>query len=721
MAEPPNIRMSESTSTSGGRLPFGKLLRQFRIAKGLSQEALAERARISLDTVGALERGRRQAPHRETLTLISEGLALTPDEHTRLEAAATASSRIGHPRINQVERIAGTTGDAAAPAERQHNVPYAVNSFHGRHRELSELTTLIRSRRLVTLHGVGGVGKTRLAIEAARAQLEWDEFRDGLWFVDLGVVSDPDAVIASVAHVLGVREVPNEPLLEAIVDTLRDERLLLILDNCEHVLEPAARIAQRLVQACPAVRVLVTSREALEIDGELVYHVEALALPSAGAHRAERAASLDELRESAAVQLFLDRAHDADPHFFLAAAARDPGVVAEICERLDGLPLTLELAAARVRDLTLPEIRDALDSRFSLLAHGRRTAQHRHRTLRAMLEWSYGLLNEGEQRIFRRLGVFAGSWTVEAAVAVCGAAPEVARDGVATLVSKSLVAVVHGAGSAQRYRLLDSLRAFARALAVESAQDSDIARLHAEYYRDRAQAAEAAWRTEPAIDPSAAFGALIADIADVRAALDWSLADRNDVVLGAELTSVLADAWVECGLDAEGLRLLDASRAALGLGSGPPRAPSLRIRGPALEPNAGAVETGPGSPHAAPDWLESFASERTYLAGDVIFRAGEEARELLYVVSGTVALEEIGLEVGAHELLGEIAFFSAQNRRSASALCRTDVVVRSIGQDALVDLYEGEPSFRLSLIAVFTRRLLQDLESMRDRKGGSRT
>jgi predicted ATPase len=240
---------------------------------------------------------------------------------------------------------------------------------------------------------------------------------------------------------------------------LRDQQLLLILDSCEHVLEPAARIAQRLAQACASVRVLVTSREALEIDGELVYHVDPLALPPAGLRRVEPPRSLDELRESPAVRLFLDRANDADPHFFLAAAAKDPEAVAEICERLDGLPLTLELAAARVRDLTLREICGALDSRFSLLAHGRRTAQRRHRTLRAMLDWSYTLLSEGEQRVFRRLGVFAGSWTMDAAVAVCGEGPEVTRDGVATLVSKSLVSVVHGVAGPRRYRLLESLRA----------------------------------------------------------------------------------------------------------------------------------------------------------------------------------------------------------------------------------------------------------------------
>jgi predicted ATPase/DNA-binding XRE family transcriptional regulator len=704
--------------TSGGRLPFGKLLREFRIAKGLSQEALAERARISLDTVGALERGRRSAPHRDTLALIAEGLGLGPEERAQLEAAASASSRVGHPRVNQIESAARPPDAASEQPAPAHNIPYSVNSFFGRDRELGELKELIRSRRLVTVHGVVGVGKTRLVVELARALVNWAEFRDGIWFVDLGVVADPAAVVAGVAHALGVREVPNEPLLEAIVDTLRDERLLLVLDGCEHVLEPAALVAQRLTQSCPAVRIVATSSEALEIDGELVYHVEALQLPHAA--RGTEHPSLAELRTSAAVQLFLDRAHDADPHFFLAAAERYPEAVVEICERLDGLPLPLELAAARVRDLTLPEIRDALDSRFNLLARGKRTARQRHRTLRAMLDWSYGLLSEADQRIFRRLGVFTGSWTLDAALAVCGVEPEHTRHGVATLVSKSLATVVHGGGAERRYRLLESVREFARTLAAEQAHDADAARLHAEYYRDRAHAAAAAWRTEPADVARRAFEGLIADIADVRAALDWSVAERHDVVLGAELTSVLADVWAECGLDAEGLRRLNASRTALGLESGPPRLPSLSIREAALEPMAAAVEGDIASSRAAPAWLEAFTLERTYRAGEVIFSAGDDAHELLYIVCGTVALEEIGVELGAHELLGEIAFFSAKNRRTASAVCKTGVTVRAIGQEALVDLYESEPSFRSSLVSVFTQRLLQDLEIMRDREGGAR-
>jgi len=686
-------------------------LRQFRIAAGLSQEALAERARISLDTVGALERGRRQAPHRDTLELICEGLGLGATERADLAAAADASRRVGRPRINETG-VADAMRVALPEPEAHHNLPYSVNSFRGREHDLGELTMLVRSRRLVTLHGAGGVGKTRLAIEAARAHLALDEPHDGAWFVDLGEITDPAAVTTVVAHTLGIRELPDEPVLETIVAALRDKRLLLVLDSCEHVVESSARLAERVTQACAFVRVIATSREALEIDGEVVYEVEPLALPARA--RSDRAGvrSLDELSASPAIELFLDRASDADPHFFQASAENDPEAVAQICERLDGLPLTLELAAARVRDLTLRDICAALDSRFELLVHGKRTAQPRHRTLRALLEWSYALLNENEQRIFRRLGVFAGSWTIDAAAAVCGDDAEVVRDAVALLVSKSLVTVVHSAQESRRFRLLESLRAFARTLLSERGEEADAARLHAEHYRDRALRVAAAAHDEAR---SAALDSVVADLPDMRAALEWSIGQRHDVVRGAELTTVLADAWAESGMDAEGLRLLDAATAALVPEVGPRPGPSLRIRDVAEADTASASERGV---EVAPPWLRSFSEERTYRTGDVIFRAGDDARELLYIVSGNVRLEEIGLEVGARELLGEIAFFSARNRRTASARCISDVVVRSIGRDALLELYDTEPPFREYLIAVFTRRLLADLENVRrDRPG----
>jgi predicted ATPase/DNA-binding XRE family transcriptional regulator len=687
--------------TSDARLPFGTLLRQLRIEAGLSQEALAERARISLDTVGALERGRRQAPHRETLSLICEGLGLGPEQHDRLELAAAASRKIGRPRLNAAERGAVPGVAVAEPhLEAHHNLPYAVNSFHGRERELAELAASLQSRRVVTLHGPGGVGKTRLAIEAARVQLESEKFADGAWFVDLATVSDPNAVTIAIAHALDVREIPDEPLADTLVAALHDRHVLLVLDNCEHVLEAAAQIVHRLAQACPGLRVLVTSREPLEIEGELVYRVEPLGLPAENSVRERPPRSLAELRASPAVNLFLDRAHDADPHFFMTSAANDPEAIVTICQRLDGLPLTLELAAARVRDLTLAEICEGLDNRFGLLARGKRSAQPRHRTLRAMVEWSYALLSDDQQRIFRRLGAFAGNWTLEAAAAVSGEPAATVRDAVATLVSKSLVGIVHGHGGPQRYRLLESLRAFARALEIERGEDAATSRAHAEYFRDRARSA--------AREPSGAFDALLVDIADVRAALEWSVGARNDVVLGADLTSVLADAWAERGLDAEGLRLLGAARVALKERTAP-GTPSLRVRD--VPPEPAGRETA-----EAPAWLAAFGPERSYAAGDVIFHAGEDAAELFYVVSGTIAVEEIGLELGPHDVLGEIAFFSARHRRTATAVCRTPVVVRSLGQEALLELYDHEPSFRRSIIAVLTRRLLQDLETGRARK-----
>ena len=569
----------------------------------------------------------------------------------------------------------------------------------------------MRTRRLVTLHGVGGVGKSRLAIEAARARLRDREEPDGAWFVNLAPVGDPALVAATVAHSLDIRETPDEPAIEAVVETLRDRHLLLVLDCCEHVLEAAARLATRILQECPSVRLLATSREPLEIDGELVYELEPLGLPQTSGHT-KHARTLDDLRASPAIQLFLDRAEDADPHFFRSAAESDPEAVAEICGRLDGLPLALELAAARVRDLTLREMCEALDKRFGLLAHGKRTAEPQHRTLRAMLEWSYGFLGENEQRVFRRLGAFAGTWTINAAAAVCGEPVDAVRDVVATLVTKSLVTVVHGEERPRRYRLLESLRAFARALSDER-EAADAARLHAEYYRSRAHAAGEAWHGHPALHRDDTLDALLDDIAELRAALDWAVTERHDVVLGAELTSVLADAWTRCGLDAEGLRLLGAAHAALGASE------RRRRESQRLTPIVGPVGPSSEADQAAePAWLSAFGQERAYGADEVLFHAGDEAEELLYVASGTVWLEEIGTAIEPRELLGEIAFFSEMSRRTVTARAKTDVVVRAIGRDALLELYDTDPAFRVALVRVFTRRLLEDLESVRDRTGG---
>jgi transcriptional regulator with XRE-family HTH domain len=355
-------------------VPFGALLRGLRLAAGLSQEALAERARLSIDAISALERGTRKAPQRETLRLLGDGLNLSPGDRTRFEAAAAAARPPGQPRM-RVES-AKPNAPAKLPLREirvapRHNVPHAVSSFHGRERELAELGELLRRRRLITLCGPGGVGKTRLALEAAHAALNESPaaFPDGVWFVDLAPLSDPALIAAGVARVLGVRESAGNQLADTLVEALRGKRLLLVLDNCEHLTDASAELAERLLQGCAGLTLLATSREALEIDGELFYRVDPLPLPAPSA-----LPSLDDLRSSPAVRLFLDRAGDADPQDFAAAADDDPLTIARLCIRLDGIPLALELAAPRVRGSSLRELLAGLDARFqfSVAAGARR-------------------------------------------------------------------------------------------------------------------------------------------------------------------------------------------------------------------------------------------------------------------------------------------------------------------------------------------------------------
>lgn len=693
------------------RPPFGSLLRQFRLAAGLSQEFLAERARVSVDTIGALERGARKAPQRETLTLLSDGLGLTPAEHVGFEAAAAASRTVGRPRLG------------VAP----NNLFIPRSSFHGRERELAELGKLLQGRHLITLHGAGGAGKSRLAVEVARNQLGSGVFSDGIWFVELASVGDPLLVPAAVARVLAVAEDGQEPPLEALVAALRNRRLLIVLDNCDHLLGACALIAGHLSEVCPDVTVLATSREALELDAELLYQVLPLALP------VKSVEELDELRRSPAVRLFLDRAEDADPHMFKAAAARNPAAVAQICIRLDGLPLALELAAARSRDLSLHEIVRGLDARFTLLTRGKRTALPHHQTLRALLDWSYDQLVPLEKRLFQRLGSFAGNWTIESAIAICGfdELAGVLREHVASLVSKSLVTVVHEDDAPARYQLLESIRTYARMLLAESGETDTIAERHARHLRDRALAAEALWRSGLVLTANDAFEPLLKDLDDMRAALDWAIGDRKDLELGAELTGVLAEVWAECGFLNEGLRRMEAAEAALGENAAPQLTVPLRFAtarvltrlqlpgaaDAAVEAAIPVRSDSSGSP--ASSWRTAFRSRRTYRAGDIIFKRHDDASELFYIASGTVSLVEIGERIGRDELLGEIAFFSPTRQRTATAACLTDVTVLFIDQQQMLDLYKRDPGFRLHLIQVFARRLIQDLQRPRAHDGSS--
>jgi predicted ATPase/Flp pilus assembly protein TadD/DNA-binding XRE family transcriptional regulator len=476
---------------------FGILLRRYRLGAGLSQEALAERARMSVNGISALERGARRSPQRETLELLARALELDPERRRAFEVAAHAGS----------SRMHGTA--ASGPT----NLPVALTSFVGRDVELTEIAELVRSHRLVTLTGTGGVGKTRTALRIA-SELREDS-GDGVWFVELDPIADPALCAPAIAKVLGIQEAPNRPLVETLLAALKAKNLWIVLDNCEHVVAEIANLANGLLRACPGLRILATSREALRISGERVYR-----LPSLGV--------------SGAIELFAERARAADRRF--ALDDEQTAIVGEICRRLDGLPLAIELAAARVNVLTPAVLSKKLEERFRILSGGDRSALPRQKTLRALIDWSYDLLTQDERRLLRRLSVFSGSWTFEAATTVCSderSDPAAVFDQLAALLEKSLVDVEFNSDGL-RYRLLESTREYAREQLASHEGPERIAREHARYYAGYVRTSRALW---DAMNDRAWQRSLVAELDNLRAALEWTLGAGRDRELGVWILS----------------------------------------------------------------------------------------------------------------------------------------------------------------------------------------
>jgi predicted ATPase/DNA-binding CsgD family transcriptional regulator len=390
-----------------------------------------------------------------------------------------------------------------------HNLPASLTSFIGRGRELTRVGRAADSGRLVTLVGPGGVGKSRLALEAARLRLP--HHSDGIWLVDLAPLADPLLIPRAIASVLGIIEGPRRSLEAALERVLRERDLLLILDNCEHLIEACAGLVERLMQTCPRLHVVATSREPLAIGGEQLLEVSPLAVPAEGERDARR------LRTNEAARLFAERARAVRPDFALTEEVGE--AVALICRRLDGIALALELAAARLRTMSAAEIAQALDDRFRLLASGRRTAQPRQRTLWGMVDWSWELLSAPQRALWRRLAVFAGGWTREAAEQVCAAddllAGEVASV-LSALVDRSLVLMDDWRGSV-RYRLLDTMRAHAWERLREAGEDAAVRRRHQDWCLRLLESSDVHARN----DFLGWLRQMDAELDNVRAALDW--------------------------------------------------------------------------------------------------------------------------------------------------------------------------------------------------------
>ena len=510
----------ENEGRAAGPPEFGTLLRSFRLTVGLSQEALAERAGMSAHGIRALERGYRRTPQRGTLALLSGALALSDEQQQELEVAAARWVLL------RVEGKASVTV-GPWPDTPTSNLPLSLASFVGRERELSEIATLVRQHRLVTITGSGGVGKTQTALQVTTAPSD----ASAAWFVGLAPLRDPSLVASAIASALRVQEAPNRPPLETLLEYLKHKTLLLILDNCEHVVMQAATVADALLANCPRVRILATSREPLRAVGERIYRIPSLSSGDSSA-------------------LFSDRARAVDHRF--ALTDDNAPAVAELCRRLDGIPLAIELAAARVDSLSIAVLVERLEARFRVLAGGGRTALPRQQTMRATIDWSYDLLSASEQRVFERLSIFAGGCTPASAQAVC-AGEDVATaevfDLISSLVDKSVV-VAEFDGIEPRYRLLESFRQYACEKLVDRGEERIVALRHAIACLDFAE-----WlsREHESESDEIRVARARAEWDNWRATLEWALTNRGDVVLGQRLAGELYIVW-SCIAPVEGRR-----------------------------------------------------------------------------------------------------------------------------------------------------------------------
>jgi predicted ATPase/DNA-binding CsgD family transcriptional regulator len=433
-----------------------------------------------------------------------------------------------------------------------HNLPAPRSSFIGRQQELLEIKRELATTRILTLTGAGGSGKTRLALEVARDLI--GSYPDGVWLVELAPLSEEELVPKAVAEALEVPERPGELLADTLADVLGSRELLLILDNCEHLVEAAARLADSLLDSCPRLRILATSRETLDVPSEIVWPVPTLSIPDP-----QRPPAVEELEGSESARLFAERARRRDPTFSLSQ--HNARAVAEICQRLEGIPLAIELAAAPVRSLSVKQISERLEGSLELLTRGGRTAVRRQRTLRGALDWSHELLSEAERVLFRRLSVFAGGWTLEAAEAVeswDGLTQEDIFELLSGLVDKSLVLAEATRDGEMRYRLLEPIRQYALEKLEESGEAEAVRRRHAEYCLTLAEEAE------PGLEGAQQqkwVNRLEIEHDNIRTALSWSLERAEGAELGLRMGAALGEFWYLRSYLGEGLRWLEEALA----------------------------------------------------------------------------------------------------------------------------------------------------------------
>ena len=532
---------------------FGYWVRRRRKALDLTQGDLARRVGCAVVTIQKIEADERR-PSRQVAERLAEQLAIPPDERaTFLQSARgeQAADRLAAP----------TTLDMplALAADPPNNLPAALTSFVGRERELAAIAGLLDNARLLTLTGPGGTGKSRLGLRAAQDMLS--RFPDGVWLVELAPLIEPALVVQSVATMLGVREEPDRSLQDSLANYLREKRLLLVLDNCEHLIAACAHLAEVLLRAGPHLRILASSREPLGIGGESIFRVPPLAAPDA-----DQALPLDRLAQLEALQLFAERARATQPSFQLTEG--NAAALAQICQRLDGIPLAIELAAARVRVLTVEQIAARLDDRFRLLSGGSRTALPRHQTLQSLIDWSYDLLTDQERVLLRRLAVFVGGWTLEAAEAVCSDTDTLPIAGtnantlhsadvldlLTRLIDKSLV-LVEECNDGLRYRRLETIRQYTLAKLAVSDEADALRQRHAAYYLALAKAEAAPIAHNTWMDK------IEAEHDNLRAALAWCRSSADGAQQGLCLALTVSGFWFGRGYWAEARSWLQGALA----------------------------------------------------------------------------------------------------------------------------------------------------------------
>ncbi len=510
-------------------LSFGEWLQRRRGAEGWTQKQLAQKINCSISTLRKLESEERR-PSVQVVERLAVIFSTPQNEHKSFlrfargdwqafsnEETTDAPWRISHPAAS--------------------NLPASLSSFVGRKKEQVEILNLLTKSRLVTLAGVGGIGKTRISLQIGNKLLRY--YPNGVWFVALESLSDPTLIPQTVAAVFDIRETSEQPVVEVLKNVLREKTTLLIFDNCEHLLEACAQLITTLLQSCPKLNILATSRGVLGISGEATYFLDSLSIPDPDRTPPEK------FNEYESIQLFSDRATLALTSFTLT---NDDGqAVIDICRRVDGIPLAIELAAAHVNILKVTEISHQLQSSFVLLSTDNRMALSRHQTMQASLYWSWGLLNEGEQKFMRQLAIFAGGWTLEAAQAVCDGD---ALNLISTLVKKSLIVVEQESGRGTRYRFHEIVRQYAHGKLSESALEEVIRTRHLMYFLQFSEQAEVALRGPVQMEW---YARLLAERDNIRAALEW--ANETDVQAGLYVSARLHRFWDNFDLS-EGARWL---------------------------------------------------------------------------------------------------------------------------------------------------------------------